>query len=137
MDFNDVSNVALDFMNRDHQEATDLINQLLSLISATENGEAKIEEINTLLAELFTHNSEHFAREEEQMLKFNFPAYPIHKAAHERVIAEMTTKISSWQRNNDLPHLKEYIGQTLPDWFIGHVETMDTMTAMFVVRSGG
>ena len=137
MDFNDVPNVALDFMNRDHKEATDLINQLLSLISATENGEAKIEEINTLLAELFTHNSEHFAREEEQMLKFNFPAYPIHKAAHERVIAEMTTEISSWQRNNDLPRLKEYVGQTLPDWFIGHIETMDTMTAMFVVRSGG
>ncbi|GKT11317.1 MAG: hemerythrin [Thiomicrorhabdus sp.] len=137
IDFDDVPRVELDFMNDDHEEATALVNHIQHLLILIETGEAKAEETGKTLEALLKHNQEHFAREEEQMQKFSFPPYSIHKGEHERVLAEMETEIAAWQADKDIARLKLYIEETLPNWFVGHIETMDTMTAMFIARSGG
>ena len=141
IDFNDVPKVALDFMNNDHEEATNLVNQIQALIDQAQSNEIgseeKTEEITAAFKALLEHNREHFAREEAKMREFNFPPYPVHKGEHERVLAEMESVLAAWQANQDLNQLKQYIDGELLSWFINHIQTMDTMTAVYISRSGG
>lgn len=127
-----IPRVDLDFMNDDHQEAVVLINALLASIEAKDT-----DRVTELFTDFFNHNSEHFAREEEQMLRFNFPPYECHKGEHERVIAELQRELSHWQQTNDLNHIKRYVSETIISWFHNHVNTMDTVTASFIRRFQG
>ena len=137
IDFNQVPKVALDFMNDDHEEATKITNALQTLVGAADNGELNPQGINDTLQELLDHCKEHFAREEAQMRQIDFPPYPIHQGEHQRVLEEMEEQLLAWQKDEDLERLKQYVDQALPEWFIGHIETMDTMTAMYIAQMGG
>lgn len=122
-----VPQVALDFMNEDHGEAVELMNQLLTAIES--DSSTKVSE---LLKAFFEHNQEHFAREEEQMIRVNFPPYSCHKGEHERVLEEMKTVISEWEASEDRSALQNYLTDTVANWLVNHISTMDTVTAMFV-----
>ena len=137
IDFNQVPKVALDFMNDDHEEATKITNALQTLVGAADNGESNPQGITDTLQELLTHCQEHFAREEAQMQKVDFPPYPVHQGEHQRVLDEMEAQLQAWQQDEDLSRLKQYVEQDLPEWFVGHIECMDTVTAMFISQSGG
>ena len=137
INFENVPKVALQFMNDDHEEATKITNALMTLVGAADNGEPNPEGISYTLEELLTHCREHFGREQVQMEQFAFPPYPVHKAEHDRVLEEMEAELNAWRETEDLERLKVYVFNTLPEWFIGHIETMDTVTAMFIERSGG
>jgi len=119
--------VALDFMNEDHAEAVALVNELSEAL-----GHKPAEKIDELLAELFQHNSEHFAREEQHMQEYGFPPYPVHKGEHDRVLAELSAVISYWQSDRDEAALQNYLQNTFVDWFENHLQCMDRVTAMFV-----
>lgn len=127
-----IPKVALDFMNDDHQEAVGLINGLLSCIES--QNAIKVTE---LLTDLIHHNIEHFAREEEQMVRFNFPPYDCHRREHQRVLTELDNELAHWQKTNDFQHLKHYVSDTVVSWFHNHVNTMDTVTASFINRFHG
>ncbi|EAR61271.1 bacteriohemerythrin [Neptuniibacter caesariensis] len=122
-----IPQVALDFMNEDHGEAVELVNQLLIAIES--DSSTKVSE---LLKAFFEHNQEHFAREEEQMIRVNFPPYSCHKGEHERVLEEMKTVISEWEASEDRSALQSYLTDTVANWLVNHISTMDTVTAMFV-----
>ena len=122
-----IPQVALDFMNEDHGEAVELVNQLLTAIES--DSSTKVSE---LLKAFFEHNQEHFAREEEQMIRVNFPPYSCHKGEHERVLEEMKTVISEWEASEDRSALQNYLTDTVANWLVNHISTMDTVTAMFV-----
>ncbi|BBB30048.1 bacteriohemerythrin [Neptunomonas japonica] len=133
LDLSAVPHVALSFMNDDHATATELANQLHAEIALAQdtNNTAKITE---LLTELYQHNVEHFAREELQMVDAAFPPYDCHKGEHERVLAQMQDVLSTWQKEHDLSQLSHYLSDVMIPWFIQHINTMDTVTAMFISR---
>lgn len=120
--------VALDFMNRDHAEFSALRGQLLDLLAARTPGA----QVNALLDELLEHTRRHFAEEERLMQETGFPPYPIHKSEHDRVLAEMSARIERWHQDRDAEALREWIDQAVGDWFIGHVGSMDSVTAEFI-----
>ena len=122
-----IPQVALDFMNEDHGEAVELVNQLLTAIES--DSSTKVSE---LLKAFFEHSQEHFTREEEQMIRVNFPPYSCHKGEHERVLEEMKTVISEWEASEDRSALQSYLTDTVANWLVNHISTMDTVTAMFV-----
>ena len=127
LDVKAIPQVAMDFMNDDHQEAVEIMNQVrTALVSGTN------EEIGTSLKAFFTHNKEHFAREEEQMVRFNFPPYSCHKGEHDRVLAELDREIDQWEADSDREKLGAYLNDTVVNWFLNHINTMDTVTAMFI-----
>lgn len=134
IDFNNVPKVALDFMNNDHEEATRITNELMSLVEA---GATDSPTVASSLLHLLKHCQEHFSREEAQMQQIQFPPYPVHKGEHERVLAEMEGELTAWQESGDLERLKHYLFVTLSNWFIDHIACMDTVTAQFIVRMGG
>ncbi len=125
--------VALDFMNDDHAEAIEQINQLDTLLVQAQAGDtAARHQISPLLQAIYQHSVEHFSREEAEMVRVNFPPYSCHKGEHERVLSELQTVLNSWQETADITALAHYIQHTLPQWLRAHVETMDTVTAMFI-----
>ena len=134
IDFERVPKVALEFMNRDHEEATRLTNQLEALVRAEPvDSQAVAQALNALL----DHCQAHFGREEAQMQAVGFPPYPVHKGEHERVLAEMHGELVAWLEADDLARLKHYLLATLPRWFVDHIATMDTVTASFIQRMAG
>lgn len=132
-----IPSVMLDFMNDDHREATLMTNKLHALVlDAQEDEDFDRSLITTALTEVYNHDKEHFAREEAEMERTGFPAYGCHKGEHERVLHEMQEVLTAWQDGMSPQALETYLTETMAPWFINHINTMDTVTAMFVSRQG-
>jgi hemerythrin len=124
--------VALDFMNRDHAEFVTMRTSLLDELRA----QAPATRVDTLLDELLQHTRHHFAEEERLMQETRFPPYAMHKGEHERVLSDMETRIERWKQGRDASALGEWLEQTVGDWFVTHVSTMDSVTAGFIKAQG-
>lgn len=119
--------VDLAFMNEDHNEAVKLLNQLNQVLTA---GDSKL--VDQLISQFYQHNREHFAREEQHMQEYGFPPYPMHKAEHDRVLAEMNAAVAQWQQQQDSEALTLYLNETVVPWFENHLQSMDYVTARFI-----
>ncbi|MBR9868852.1 MAG: hemerythrin family protein [Oceanospirillales bacterium] len=127
--------VGLDFMNHDHAAAAEQINQLDQLIQQTHKGDRESQQqIEPLLKEIYAHSKNHFAHEEAEMVRVNFPAYECHKGEHERVLEELAQILLQWQKNQNTDLLDDFLKTTLCHWLVNHISTMDNVTAMFVGR---
>lgn len=136
IDFKQIPQVALDFMNKDHAEAVALLNELQAGL-VIEDAAARHAKVSQALQALLDHNRAHFAREEAQMQAYAFPPFPVHKSEHEHVLAEMEAQLQAWQQQADVNALQHYANQSLPYWFVNHISTMDTVTAQFIANQGG
>jgi len=124
----DYPQVALDFMNRDHADFVAMRDRLLEQISA----HAPKNDVATLLDELLDHTRHHFAEEERLMHECCFPPYPMHKAEHDNVLADMAARIENWKQGRNAFALQEWLDKTVGDWFVNHVSSMDFVTAGFI-----
>lgn len=124
----DYPQVALDFMNRDHAEFVALREKLLALLAQ----QAADAEVDALLEQLLHHTRHHFAEEQRLMQEAQFPPYPMHKMEHDRVLEDMQHRVAQWQQQRDAAALKNYLENTLIDWFVNHVGMMDFVTARFI-----
>lgn len=122
--------VAMDFMNDVHNEDIDIINKLYNLILhyKKENKDELIADYS----EWIRHTENHFKGEEVMMLSKNFPPYQFHKSEHEKALNVMRTKLESFIENNEIQILKDYFEYELISWLLNHIQTMDTVTAMFL-----
>ena len=125
--------VAMDFMNETHNEDVDIINALFELVLVCENdsSEANVNALSQKYQEWFEHTIEHFSTEEEKMQEMLFPPYPMHKGEHEKALHTMDTVFRNWKKDSDIKALKNYLENELPSWLTHHIQTMDTVTAMF------
>lgn len=125
----DIPRVAIEFMNRDHDEFASLREQLLARIA-----EGAREAIDTMLDELHAHTRRHFADEEQLMRDTNFPIYPIHKGEHERVLGDIAMRIAHWRQHGDLVALRNWLDAGVGEWLLEHIGSMDTVTAGFAAE---
>ncbi|MEA3353906.1 MAG: hemerythrin family protein [Campylobacterota bacterium] len=125
--------VAMEFMNDVHSEDIDIINELFELILAYEKEPNKQnkQSLNQKYKEWFDHTVEHFKGEEIMMEQKQFPPYPFHKGEHDNALATMDNVFKKWEKTGDIQILKQYFIETLPAWLIQHIQSMDTVTAMF------
>ena len=128
----DYPEVAMRFMNLDHAEFVQLRSEILGLLEQS----GLDQEIDDRLGKLLSHTVKHFADEEQLMQDAKFPPYPIHKAEHDRVIADIQGNVALWQKNNNAGALREWLDQAVGEWFVQHVNTMDRMTAAFAASQG-
>lgn len=119
--------VALDFMNRDHEEFVALRGKLLDLIAA-----GSPDGIDSLLDELQRHTVRHFADEEKAMQESGFPVHAVHKGEHDAVLADMAARIEGWRRERDVEALRLWLDAAVGEWFVNHVGSMDMVTAGFI-----
>jgi hemerythrin len=121
------------FMNEDHHRELTLVNDIEDALAAHGRGDAGgFEDVLAKLALLAVHTREHFLREETAMRETRFPAYPVHKAEHDRVLAHMDLEARLFREHGDADRLSRYLFESLPAWFRGHVRTMDVVTAEFI-----
>jgi hemerythrin len=66
------------------------------------------------------------------MEKYNFFAYPIHRAEHDRVLHELKSLEKMLKEKGDIKTVKDYLENVFKPWIINHVQTMDTVTAMYL-----
>lgn len=132
VDLGRVPSVPLDFMDGDHRQEASLLNDLADSVTALRSGERAEAAVRERFASLYTHTQEHFAREEAAMERAHFPAFPVHKAEHDRVLQEMTEEGRHLSESGDVERLWTYVSSGVPAWFVQHIETMDLVTARFV-----
>ena len=129
----DIPIVAMDFMNTVHYEEIEMINALFALLLAYErepNRDNKIALIDKYKA-WTEHTISHFQGEEVKMRELNFPPYLAHKGEHDKELARMQEVFDQWQKSDDIKILKAYCIEELPTWLIQHIQSMDTITAIF------
>lgn len=125
------------FMNADHAHEVTLVNDVEAALEAQRRGEGTLATVVERLSLLAVHTREHFVREETAMREAGFPAYPVHRAEHDRVLAEMDAEARAFRESGDGARLSRYLAESLPAWFVNHIRTMDAVTAGFLARRGG
>ncbi len=124
--------VALPEMNEIHDVEIDIVNKLYDALKGYEKGEVSEEEVTKLLDEFIKDVREHFQFEQGLMEEYNFFAYPMHRGEHDRVLMELLELKKEWEKNKNAKLLIDYLENQFVPWIINHVQTMDTVTAMYL-----
>jgi hemerythrin len=115
-------------MNRDHAAFAEAWRALVAMVDA----QAAAPAITNALDELIAHTREHFAEEEQWMQRHGFPPYPVHRAEHERVLADMAAEAAAWHQGGNTAELLTWLTAGVAPWFLDHLRTMDFVTAQFI-----
>jgi hemerythrin len=137
IDLEHLPQLPIAFMNADHLREGRLVNEVEDALEAHRRGEGTLASVLERLSVLAVHTREHFMREETAMRESGFPAYPVHRAAHDQVLAQMDAEARAFRDGGDGARLSRYLAEALPGWFANHVRTMDTVTAAFLARRRG
>jgi len=121
--------VAMPSMNDTHLEDIIIVNKLSSAIDTQDS-----EEVAKIFAELVEHTIAHFSGEEEMMREKMFPPYPVHKGEHDRALHELKSVANHFDESKDLDFAKQYVDEKLIPWLMQHIETLDTVTAVFLTQ---
>jgi len=128
--------IAVPSMDAKHHEEIEVVNQIGRLIKAGQAGELDSEALQAKLDEWIEHTRRHFAHENRLMEEADFAAYGVHSHEHTLVLARLELACKAWQTTGDLDTLADYVLVHWPEWFRGHVASMDTMTALYLSRQG-
>jgi len=99
--------------------------EFASFVTALEH--ASDADFPALFEQLRVHTRKHFEHEYELMKRSQFPAIREHEAEHARVLADLA-HLSARVQQGSLAMARAYV-QGLPDWFRGHLATMDSALA--------
>lgn len=116
----------LAFQDSDHEDSVALMNALQTCTDA---------QLPALFAQHTAHLREHLERENALMERIGFFAKDVHMGEHARVLAEhqgVQAKLDA----NDLASVRAYVENDLPNWFLNHLNSMDTITAQFARQMG-
>jgi hemerythrin-like metal-binding domain len=125
---NEIPRVALNDMNKVHDVEIEIVNKLYDAIMKNED----IAEILKYFDEFLNDVINHFTFEQGLMEKYNFFAYPMHRAEHDRVLHELKSLEKMLKEKGDTKTVKDYLENVFKPWIINHVQTMDTVTAMYL-----
>lgn len=125
----EIPRVEIDFMNEDHLQVINLVNDLLDLIDMEV---PELFAVAQALTALLEDCRAHFAREEQLMQEYVFPPYGCHKREHDQVLEGLVLELSAWQQHTDKVRINSYMNNTFITWLGNHVATMDTVTAHYV-----
>ena len=128
----DIPQVSQDFMNTTHSEEVTLINALYEEILSYEKDQKDTNTVDTMYQAWIDHTIEHFTTEEVEMIEAEFPAFNMHKQAHDQALAQMHEVFDAWKESGEVKILKMYFIEVVPEWFVAHVSSMDAMTANFI-----
>lgn len=106
----------------DHQEFVSLLNQLDVANNA---------DFPALFRQLFEHTEQHFARENQLMQDYGFPAEDAHKGEHMRILGEFK-QFQSKVDKGMVAFGRLFVREVLPQWFMLHTATMDNALAAYM-----
>jgi len=121
--------VALKDMNEIHDVEVEILNRLYDELLKEDKD---LETIDKLFSKFLEDVKKHFSFEQGLMEKYNFFAYPMHRGEHGRILTELSQLKNKWDKDKDTNLLKQYIENYFVPWLYNHIQTMDTVTAMYL-----
>jgi len=125
--------MSVDQMQETHESEIKLLNEVGKLATKYELGKIKLCELEIKLDEYIAHVKEHFANEEELMLRYDFPSYEMHKTAHDMFLMDLDSAIKQWKDYGNMKKILYFIQKT-PEWIIMHVNSVDAPTANYLAQ---
>ncbi len=92
------------------------------------------ETIGSVLNRLIEYTANHFAGEEEQMKRTNYPDYPAHKREHEKLVEQALGLKSTFEAGETL-HTQSVI-EFLQNWLVNHIKGVDKKYGPHLVKNG-
>ena len=128
MMFWDYPQLPVHFMNREHETFVGFMNDAEQALTM---GTFSVQHFRRLVQ----HCQEHFAHEEREMQRTNFPGLELHKKQHDRVLQEMAELLRGYIETQDIAPMLSYLQDVLPEWFTQHIHTLDQVTAHYLAAA--
>jgi hemerythrin len=71
------------------------------------------------------------------MAEYRFPASAVHQGEHERILGLQEELQRKWLTQQSLQPLADFLFRDWQAWFDNHVQTMDRVTADFLLQASG
>lgn len=127
-----IPELAVASMNATHREEVELVNALGALLESGLRSQAAVADISATLDAWVQHTRRHFERENQLMQEYAFPAMPVHRGEHARMLGVIESRQRQWLESREVEPLAAFVFRQWPDWFNLHVNTMDRVTAAFI-----
>jgi len=114
-------------MDETHREFVEFCNDLVAIEPEDPNF---LERFDAFIA----HTAAHFDQENRWMEAIKFPPIACHRGEHDRVLA-VAHEVRQRLEKGDL-FLGRRLLEELPPWFDNHLDTMDTMLALHLKKTG-
>jgi methyl-accepting chemotaxis protein len=124
--------VGHDKIDSDHQE---LFRRLARLLAAMRQGDRS--EIGRLFDFLGSYVVEHFGMEQKLMEAASYPAYPMHKAAHERFVRDYLELKKSFEATGGGAALTLKVRDWTSQWLTAHIAQTDKQLADYLAKHSG
>ena len=113
-------------IDNDHKQLFKLVNQLNGAMISGQGSKV----ISGVLASLIDYTASHFKREEDMMVKHNYPDYEEHKRVHQ----DLVSKVQGLQARLDAGEnvLSQEIMLFLRTWLTGHILESDSRLAHYL-----
>lgn len=125
----------LDEMQETHDEEIAILNEVdkLATYYMMDKTESKLAALEAKLDEYLVHVKAHFANEERLMNKYDFPAYEMHKMAHDIFLMDVSIAMKQWKHTGDIDKVIRFIRNS-PEWIVMHINTVDAPTSVYLSR---
>ncbi|OIQ70087.1 bacteriohemerythrin [mine drainage metagenome] len=117
--WDDSLSVGHGFIDNDHKKLVTMVN---SFHEAMEQGRGN-EVIGKVLNNLAIYTKEHFAREEAEMQRIEYPKYKLHKLEHEKLLKQVTGLQADFAGGRVMMTMD--ISRFLRDWLVTHIQQTD------------
>ncbi len=130
IEWNEKYSVGISMIDEEHKKFIDIINKAIVAKGHNDNPE----EVKEVLCEMIKYALNHFATEETNMLKFNFPEYQSHRNEHldftDKTIANINKVIKGDYK--DANKILEYLKQ----WLFNHIQGTDRKYICCFIKNG-
>lgn len=117
-------------MDQDHRRLVELIN---SLYNSMNRGEGR-DGLGSILKELVNYTVTHFKREEDLLVKANFPDVAAHKVLHNRFVEQVLAFQKEYSEGDVQIDMK--LLKLLREWLVDHILVVDTQYSKHLRKAG-
>ena len=113
-----------------HRKIIEAINELHEAMSAGKGKEA----LECILNDLTNYADYHFAAEEREMLKHNYPDYTEHRYKHQKMLSNVRALIEDYKQGKK--ELSHEVSTFLSNWLNKHIAGTDKRYSSFMNSVG-
>jgi hemerythrin len=128
MEWNDRLSVGVDMIDSDHKRLVAMVNELHDAVLAARGKDV----LGKTLDGLITYTKTHFAREEAEMAKFNYPKAADHLREH-HLLAKQVLDVQAKYRAGNSAVLSMEVMAFLRDWLLKHIQASDRALGVFLI----
>ena len=130
MQWSEELSVKISAFDEEHKRLIAIFNNLSDAMSQGKSQNV----LSDILTELSNYTKTHFRREEEAMQKYNYPAFPEHKQAHDEFIRRLSEAQAQHAGGNVRLGIPIFNFLTL--WVQNHIKQMDRSYSEFFNNAG-